>query len=315
MHRPRTVITIGNFDGVHVGHAALVARARAIADGAGGMARVVAMTFDPHPLAVIRPGEAPGRLTTLSQRAALLGRAGADEVVRLEPTGSMLGLSPEEFVGNVVRDLQPLAIVEGPDFRFGRDRAGDMALLARLGEANGFITETMAPPVEVVLSDHTIVRASSRLTRWLLEGGRVRDAAAILGRNYEIEGEVVRGERRGRTIGFPTVNIKSECMAPGDGVYAGTATLPDGRRLAAAISVGTKPTFGGDARAVEAYLLDAPTDGGAIAGLPEYGWQIRLSYEHWLRDQVRFESVGALLEQMGRDCERIRRMEPAEVSA
>jgi riboflavin kinase / FMN adenylyltransferase len=315
MNRPRSVITIGNFDGVHLGHAALVARARSIAESAGNGARVVAMAFDPHPLTMLRPEEAPARLTTFEQRAALLGREGADEVVRLEPTGNLLGLDPEEFVQGVVRDLEPVAFVEGMDFRFGRGRAGDVRLLAELGRQLGFVVEAVDPPVEVTLSDHTVVRASSRLTRWLLEHGRVIDAAIVLGRTYEIHGRVVRGEQRGRLIGFPTVNIESACMAPGDGVYGGAATLPDGRRLAAAISVGTKPTFGGTTRAVEAFLLDAPTEGesGAkrIAGTPEYGWPIRLSFEHWIRDQVRFDSVGALLEQMARDCDSIRQLGPA----
>jgi len=318
MSRPRSVITIGNFDGVHVGHAALIARARATADASGVPARVVVMTFDPHPLSVLRPEDAPERLTTIEQRAALLEKAGADEVVRLEPSKGLLGLSPAEFVAGLVRDHAPLAIVEGADFRFGKGRAGDLALLAKLGLRHGFSVETVAPQVEVALWDHTVVTASSRLVRWLLRGGRVADAATVLGHAYEMIGTVVQGDRRGRTIGYPTANIRSECMAPADGVYSGWAALPDGRRMAAAISVGTKPTFPGAGRAVEAYLLDASREaaagggsGPAIAGLAEYGWTIRLAIEHWVRDQVRFESVGALLEQMARDCERVRRMQPA----
>lgn len=312
MPRPRTVITIGNFDGVHLGHAALVRRAKEVAAGSGDLTRVAVMSFDPHPLTVLRPDEAPERLTNFEQRAELLGALGVDEVIRLEPTGNVLGLEPAEFVRTAVRDLDPIAFVEGADFRFGRSRAGDVALLRQLGQQLGFAVHVVDPPVEVTLGDHTLVRASSTIVRWLLEHGRVQDAAAVLGRPYEIRGEVVRGERRGRTIGFPTANLKSPCMAPGDGVYAGVATLPDGQRLTAAISVGTKPTFGdGIERTVEAYLLDADReDGGPIAGLPEYGWTMALTFEHWVRDQVRFESVAALLDQMGRDCDRIRRLSP-----
>jgi riboflavin kinase/FMN adenylyltransferase len=306
-HRPaQSVVTVGTFDGVHVGHRALVMRARALANASPGT-RVVALVFDPHPLTVIRPGEAPARLTTFERRAALLGEAGADEVVRMEPTGQLLALSPEEFADHLQQELRPTAIVEGPDFRFGRGRAGDVRTLADLGAARGF-TVDIVQSVEIALTDHTRAPASSTLTRWLLEHGRVRDAAIVLGRPYEMEGEVTRGERRGREIGYPTANLVSPTLAPADGVYAGRATLPDGRTYSGAISIGNKPTFGQRERAVEVFVMDLPgaVKNEPIQGLPEYGWTLRITFEHWLRDQMRFGSLDELLAQMARDCERAR---------
>ncbi len=327
-----SVITIGNFDGVHAGHVALVKRAREIASGAGtpdsvaaatlagrathSTTRVVAMTFDPHPLTVLRPETAPACLTMFERKGALLRAAGADEVVRLMPDAATLGLTPEQFVERVVREHAPIAFVEGPTFRFGHDRAGDTRTLTGLGRKFGFAVEVVEP-VEVTLSDMTVAPATSSLARWLIEHGRVRDAAAVLGRPYVIDGEVVRGERRGRVMGFPTANIRAECLVPGDGVYAGVAELGDGRRITAAISVGTKPTFGERERAVEAYLLgeegerreDGKTgrrEDGKPAGLPEYGWKVTLEFVGWVRDQVRFGSVEGLVAQIGRDCERVR---------
>lgn len=299
---------MGNFDGVHLGHAALLQRAREVADGCGGC--VVALSFDPHPITALRPGAEPARLTAFAQREGLLKRAGADEVVRLSPTPELLGQSPEEFVLGLLSRYSAVAMVEGEDFRFGRARVGDIDTLLSLGERHGFGVEVVAP-VEATLTDHTVVVASSSLTRWLLSQGRVRDAASVLGRAYELEGEVERGDRRGRRIGYPTANMRCECVLPGDGVYAGRAVLEDGRCFAAALSVGTKPTFEGLARAMEVYLLDAPVceDGsGAIEGLDEYGWRMRVTFEGWVREQVRFESVEALVEQMGRDCARVRWM-------
>jgi riboflavin kinase/FMN adenylyltransferase len=312
------VVTIGNFDGVHVGHAALVGRAREVARGKG--ARVVTMSFDPHPATVLRPGTEPARLTSWEDRERLLRGAGADEVVRLEPTRELLGMEPEEFVDDVVRRYSPVAVVEGPDFRFGKGRRGDLALLRELGARQGFSVEEVAA-VEVALSDHTAAVASSTLVRWLVSHGRVTDAARVLGREYEVEGEVVRGDRRGREIGYPTANVRTECLVPGDGVYAGVGVLPDGPDVAAAISVGTKPTFGEHGRAMEAFLIFDPgpgrpgSPGGPIEGLPEYGWRLRLRFAAWVRDQVRFGSVGELLGQMGRDCERVREIVAADVGA
>lgn len=300
-----TVVTIGNFDGVHRGHATLLGRARALA---GEGARVAALAFDPHPSRVLRPGSEPERLTTFEQRSALLREAGADEVRRLEPDRALLSLSPGAFLRYVVEEFEPGWLVEGSDFHFGRGRSGHAGELREIGRALGFAVE-IVEPVEVVLSDHSIVTASSSLVRWLLRRGRVPDAAAVLGRAHEIVGRVVRGDRRGRTIGFPTANLETGQCVPGAGVYAGRATLPDGRVLPAAVHVGERPTIGDGIRRVEAHLLGLPTSAGRrawapIEGLPESGWVCRLSFEHRLRDSARFGSLERLAAQLSRDCAR-----------
>lgn len=308
------MLTIGTFDGVHMGHAALVARARAIAD-ATAAARVVALAFDPHPMTRLRPASVPPRLTTYAWKRALLLEAGADELVRLDPFNGLLELTPDQFVQNIVSTYNPLAVVEGDDFRFGKGRAGDVNTLRALGATAGFEVEIL-PPVEVMLGDATIARASSSAARQLLLAGRASDAARILGRPYRLMGKVIQGDRRGRTIGYPTANLDTDLLLPADGVYAARATLPDGRVFDAALSVGTKPTFtDAPTRACEAFLLDvphAPANGGdadpRIAGLDEYGWDLSLDLVGWVREQVRFHGLEPLLQQMSRDCDRIRAM-------
>lgn len=293
------MLTIGVFDGVHLGHRALVERARELADGHGGGASVLAMAFDPSPRAVLDPDGAPPRLTGFEQRADLLLDAGADEVLRLEPSAELLGLSPERFVDDVLVPLHPAAVVEGPDFRFGVKRAGDVRTLAELGKSRGFLVRVVEP-VEVSLNDQSVVAASSSRIRWLLHQGRVADAGRVLGRAYEMVGTVVRGDQRGRTIGFPTANLESEQMPPGDGVYACVARLEDGRSIAAAVNVGERPTFDGVQRRVEAHLIGfTPED-----SMPEYGWPLRLAFVSRLRDQVRFGGVQALTAQLARDVAR-----------
>ncbi len=248
-------------------------------------------------------------------------------------TPALLELSPREFLLPLIHRLNAVAVVEGPDFRFGRRREGDAAMLTAIGHEMG-VEIAIVDPVEVVLNDHHTVPARSSVARWLVSHGRVSDACRVLTRNYTLEGMVVRGDRRGRTIGYPTINIASSQLIPADGVYAGRATLPDGRVMAAAISVGTKPTFGNHSRAVEAFLMDPPagvTTGSTTAGsttandhgnrplssestsvrvdqwrtidgLPEYGWSVSLEFVSFVRDQVLFDDLRPLLEQMDRDC-------------
>ncbi len=311
---PRSVITIGNFDGVHAGHVALVRRARAIA-GEGG--DTVVVTFDPHPVTVLRPGVTREKLCPFERRVELLREAGADEVVAIEPTREFLSQSAEAFVRTMVEAHHPVAIVEGRDFHFGRGREGDLAMLAMLGERHGFGVECVEP-VATALGDQTIVTCSSTMARWLVGHGRVLDAWAVLGRPFEIEGEVVRGDRRGRTLGMPTVNIAPRAMLPADGVYAGIARAPNGREYAAAISVGTKPTFNDTPeRTAEAFLVDmddpepiefsvdSARQWRALPGLDEYGWMLRMQVVGWVREQARFVDVGALCAQMERDVRRV----------
>lgn len=305
----RSVLTIGTFDGVHVGHRTLVERAAAIARTINGGARVIAMAFDPHPMTRLRPAAAPPRLTTFALKKQLLLEAGADEVVRLDPFDGLLELEPVEFVQQLVDRHAPIAIVEGEDFRFGRNRSGDLAMLEETGARSGFTLHALAH-VEVMLGDATIARASSTTARRLLLSGRVGDADRVLGRPYRLTGKVVQGDRRGRTIGYPTANVDTEVLLPADGVYAARAILPDGRTFGAAISVGTKPTFtSAPTRACEAFILDIPRQKDAdprIPGLDEYGWALTLDVIGWIREQVRFHTLEALLEQMSRDCDRIR---------
>jgi len=290
-----TAVTIGNFDGVHLGHRALIDRARTLA------LRVVALAFDPHPTAVLRPEAAPPRLTTFEQRRAALYAAGASEVVRLAPSAELLNRSPHDFVAQLVQDHAPSFIVEGEDFRFGKARAGDISTLRQLGQSFRFSVEVV-PPVEVALGDHQIARASSSLVRWLLSHGRVADAARVLGRNYQMTGIVIRGDQKGRTINCPTANLRSECMPPADGVYAAWGSLADGQRFPAALSIGTRPTFDGLDRRIEAHLLDF--DPSILPS--EYGWTLTIELVAWVREQVRYHSIDALREQIARDCDRVR---------
>jgi riboflavin kinase/FMN adenylyltransferase len=293
-----TAISIGNFDGAHVGHAALVSAARMAVGGAG---RVVVLAFDPNPLAVLRPESTPPRLSAFVQRVRCLKRLGADEIVPLKPTREFLQQSPEQFIEDCARRWHPSVIVEGADFRFGHHRAGSIETLRQLESRHAYRT-IVVDPVEVVLTDQSMVRASSSLARWLVARGRVRDAARVLGRPYEIEAMIAPGDRRGREIGFPTANLQpdADVLLPGDGIYAGIAERDDGERWIAAISVGVKPTFGQHPRVCEAHLLDYH------GAMDEYGWSIRLHFTHWLRDQLTFPNTAALIEQLHRDVARTR---------
>lgn len=291
-------VTIGSFDGVHLGHQALLRAARR---KVGPEGRVVALTFDPHPATVLVPGMVVERLSDFPRRSRWLADAGADEVVQLRPTPEFLAQSPSQFANDLVNRFHPAAIVEGTGFRFGKGRAGSLETLRELGRSLGFEVIEV-PAVETVLTDHTIVPVSSTLTRWMLRHGRVRDAAKLLGRPYAVAGPVVQGEQRGRDIGIPTANIDvGELMLPADGVYVGEAMLEDGRVFRAAISVGTNPTFSSDSiRTCEAHLLDFDGPVG------EYGWRLELFFHDWLRDQVAFANLSLLVEQIHRDIERAR---------
>jgi riboflavin kinase/FMN adenylyltransferase len=310
----RTVVTVGVYDGVHAGHRAILSRARRLARDAS--ADVLALAFDAHPLSTLSPGREPTRLTSWDDRAALLLGAGADRVQRLDPTPALLALSPGEFLDRLVSDAAPSTIVEGPDFRFGHARAGDVDVLRALARERGIGVE-IVDPVEVALEDTSVVRASSTLARWLISRGRARDAARVLARPYEIIGTVEPGHSRGRDLGFPTANVRSECLVPGDGVYAGAGVVEPvpgaatggpgpGAAFLAAISVGTRPTFAGEERALEAHLMRPGEPGGAwLSELAGYGWRLRLRFTGWLRDQVGFDSAERLVEQMARDCARV----------
>jgi riboflavin kinase/FMN adenylyltransferase len=301
----RSVILIGNFDGVHLGHQALVQKAVEVARPLA--AQVIALAFDPHPTSVLRPGAEPARLTAFAQRGNLLIECGVTSVQRLEPTPALLDLTPEMFVNEVLMPLAPVAVVEGPDFHFGKGRAGTPEVLKRLGAKRGFAVH-IEQPVEINLNDHLVVTCSSTRVRWLLGHGRVSDAARVLGRVYSIHGNVVQGDRRGRTIGVPTANVETDQMLPALGVYAGTAVLPDGREVAAAISVSTRPTFRGVGVRLEAHLVDCPSEPGQphLPRLPEYDWPIEIRVHSWLRDDLQLPGLQAITSQISRDIHRVR---------
>ncbi|MDX2146958.1 MAG: bifunctional riboflavin kinase/FMN adenylyltransferase [Planctomycetota bacterium] len=330
----RVAVTIGTFDGVHVGHRALVSAARRHADAndfdratapdSGTLAgirrgRVIVLAFDPHPARVLRPEFEPPTITSFARRQALLREAGADEVVRLDPSSGVLDLSPEEFITRSLLPHRPTCVVEGPDFCFGKGRSGTIDALRALGVGHSFQVE-IVPPTEVVLEDHLIARASSTLARWLIRQGRVRDAARVLGRPHRLEGVVVRGDRRGRSIGIPTANLRTSDLLPSPGVYAAWARVGDGASLRpAAVNIGTRPTLAGSDIRVEAHLItehefaQQPTPHAApsltplnewapVPGQPEYGWPLTLDLVGWLRDEVRFDSLQSLRAQLTRDC-------------
>lgn len=292
-------MTIGNFDGVHLGHQAIVARCCELAREKSATVKV--LTFDPHPASVLRPGQEPSRLITAARKRELLLQAGADEVVILEPTPAMLSLEPHDFVAQLVADHHPIALVEGIDFRFGRSRAGDVNSLKVLGDEFGFATH-IVPDVQVALSDHLLAPVSSSLIRMLLANGRVVDAALALGKAFELAGSVVQGDQRGRLLNIPTANLDAAAIIgralPGDGVYAGAVELGDGSEHPAAISIGIKPTFAGRLRTIEAHLLDYT---GNL-----YGQSITLRFHRWLREQQPFPSLEALKAQLHRDVAQVR---------
>lgn len=286
----RCVATIGVFDGVHRGHRVIIGRAVERARELGLPAVVV--TFDPHPSEVVRPGSHPAVLTTPRRKADLVGELGADVLCVLPFTREFSQLTPAEFVHTVlVESLHASAVVVGANFRFGARATGDVAVLTELGSQFGFGTEG------VPIVSHGGTRYSSTAVRALVAAGDVADAAAALGRPHRVEGVVVRGDQRGRAIGYPTANLQTGRFAavPADGVYAGRLVRRDGTQLGAAISIGTNPTFAGTERRVEAYVLDFEGD--------LYGERVALEFLGRLRGTERYDTVEALVEQIGKDVE------------
>jgi len=286
------VLTVGVFDGVHVGHQAVLGRAveRAAAFGAAA----VVYTFHPHPRAVLEETDAPPLIQTFGQKLEMLRAMGVAAVVWPRDLRRVLATPPEAFIREVAGDaLAVRAMVEGADFHFGAGGAGDPAMLADLGKAIGFDVE-FVPPV-----DAGGERVSSTRIRDLVSGGRMDEAARCLGRPYSYVGTVVEGHHRGGRLGYPTVNVSApRFLAPAEGVYAGYARVR-GRRYAAAVSVGRAPTFGeGEPVVVEAYLLDF--DGEL------YGEQVTVEFVAHVRPQETFADAEALKAQMADDCRRVR---------
>jgi riboflavin kinase/FMN adenylyltransferase len=296
----RTVVTIGNFDGVHLGHQHVVRRAREVARELGGLP-VVVVTFDPHPIAVLRPDHAPPTLTTLETRARLLAAAGADDVLVVPFTREVASWSPEQFVTDVLVDaLHAKAVVVGANFRFGAKASGDVATLIEQGQLQDFRAEGIA-------LDGGPQVWSSTYVRNCLAAGDVEGAAEALGHPFTVRGEVVKGDQRGRELGYPTANVPTTDMraAPADGVYAGWLRRlddPEHVLLPAAISVGTNPTFDGEReRRVESYVLDRDD-------LELYGVEVEVSFVARIRGMLRFDSVEELIDTMRLDVQRCREL-------
>lgn len=300
----RSVVTIGVFDGIHRGHQAIIGHAVKRARDLGIQSVVV--TFDPHPAEVVRPGSHPAILTGPARKAELVESLGVDALCVLPFTPEFSRLSAEQFVHDIlVEYLHAALVVVGQNFRFGHKAVGDVALLERLGRTFGFATEG-AP---LVSGDGTVF--SSTYIRACIGAGDVAAAAAALGRPHRLEGVVVRGDRRGREIGFPTANMLTPRYAalPADGIYAARLISPGGPvrldgltgggpGLPAAASIGTNPTFSGRDRRVEAYILDFDAD--------IYGEQVALDFVTRLRETRRYEGVGPLVAQIEDDVAQVR---------
>jgi riboflavin kinase/FMN adenylyltransferase len=261
------------------------------------------MTFDPHPSEVVRPGSHPAQLTTLRRRAELVERLGVDVFCVLPFTVELSRMPADEFVHEVlVERLHTAAVVVGENFTFGYKAAGTVDLLRHLGQRFGFVTEgaDLVTDVTDTGAGDDAVTFSSTYIRACIDAGDVTAAAAALGRPHRLEGIVVRGDGRGRELGFPTANLSTTRFAavPADGVYACWFVHADGRKLPAAVSVGTNPTFSGRERRVEAFVLDAEED--------FYGQRVALDFVTRVRGQLKFEGSDALIVEMRRDVEKVR---------
>lgn len=292
---PRPAVTLGNFDGVHRGHQALVAAVVEEARDRGGTA--VVLTFDPHPARVLNPRRAPQALMTAEQKAEVLAALGVERVVALSFTLELSQKAPEEFAALVLRDTVGAALVAvGPDFRFGRDRSGSLETLQRVGPRLGF--DVKAVPAVM----HRGEPISSTRIRETLVAGDVEEAAALLGRRYFVEGEVVVGQGRGRTLGIPTANIEPvNEQLPARGVYACWCRLPQvAEAVRGVVNIGIRPTFGEGRTTVEAHLLDFEGD--------LYGRSLRVEFASRLREERRFPDAATLARQIGDDISAARRV-------
>lgn len=287
------IVALGNFDGFHAGHQAVVGRAveRARAEGRPA----IVATFDPHPRRYFQPGLPPLRLTSLDQRERLFAAAGADAMLVFAFDAALAGLSADAFATERLVGLTGAGgVVTGTDFTFGKGRSGDVATLKALGEQYGFSAETVAP-----VGDGQAVVSSSRIRDCLREG-RPREAAALMTRPFAIEGVVEHGAKLGRQLGYPTANVAmGGYLRPAYGIYAVTGRLADGRVLKGAANLGIRPTIeGAPVELLEPYFFDFSDD--------LYGQTIEVALIEYLRGEEKFESLDALKVQMAADCDRAR---------
>jgi riboflavin kinase/FMN adenylyltransferase len=288
-----SVVTIGSFDGVHIGHQRLLRRVRATADR--NAMTSVAVTFDPHPRCLVNPAGCPPMLASLSDRIELLNRAGAERVVVLAFTRDLRNWSAERFAGALVERLGMRRLIVGPGFALGRGREGTVDFLRSLGRNRGFTVTSVTPAIRGGAA------VSSGRIRDAIAGARLTEAIAMLGRPYVLDGTIERGEGRGAGLGVPTANLGVDggrCI-PAPGVYAGWLDFGDGWRPAAT-GIGTRPTFGGGSVTVEAHVLDFAGD--------LYGRHARLALARRLRPERAFPSIPALVTAMTHDIDRTRQI-------
>ncbi|GAA4001080.1 bifunctional riboflavin kinase/FAD synthetase [Sphingomonas humi] len=281
-----SVVALGNFDGFHLGHQAVVGRA--VARAAHERRPALVATFDPHPVRFFKPDAAPFRLTSLDQRERLFAGAGADACLVFGFDAALAATSAEDFVAMLARDVGAAAVVTGEDFTFGARRGGDATALRELGARYGLAAEAVAP---VVLGEEPV--SSSRIRRALAEGDTAT-ATRLLTRPFAIRGVVQHGDKRGRELGYPTANmVLGDYQRPAYGIYAVRVRLPDGSEVAGVANVGVRPTFKPPVELLETYLFDWSGD--------LYGQEIEVALHHFLRPERRFESMDALAAQMRSD--------------
>ena len=307
------VLTIGNFDGVHLGHREILIAAARIAKEKG--TDVVAMTFEPHPVAILYPERAPGVLSPLELKKHLLAQAGVNSLLVLRDTRELLDLSPEDFVRRfLVENLQPSVVVEGNDFNFGIGRTGNLDTLLRLGAEAGFDVSVVEPK-KIALSTGQTVRVSSTMIRYMLESGHVADAAAALGRPYRLLERIIPGRGIGKKLGFPTLNMKKpEQVIPAEGVYAGLVrvgettqdVLASKETIPAAYSIGQARTYGEEfPLLIEAHLLKENV--GALVG--KY---MAMDFVQRIRGQHKFKTPEDLSKQIAKDCKEAKDILPTD---
>lgn len=286
-----TVITIGTFDGVHLGHQHLLRRLIKESQAVGLMSMVI--TFRNHPRSVLRPDDRLEYITDLGTRVALLKDVGVDRVVSMKFTQNVSRMKAPEFVHMLVSDLKMKGLIVGPDFALGHGREGDIPTLRRLEKEMGFRLQSIEP---LTIDDEAI---RSRSIRVLLSDGSVDVVHRMLGRPFSLNGVVVTGQRRGKSLGFPTANLSLDhhLALPGDGVYATWATV-EGRTYSSATNVGVRPTFGPGPKLVESFLIDFDGD--------LYGKNLKLEFAHRLRSEIIFPDVDSLIGRMKEDVEQTR---------
>ena len=303
--RKGCILTIGNFDGVHLGHQEILTTAKKMA--VRKQTELAAITFDPHPVAILQPERSPGVLTPLELKTCFLAELGVDRLFVLKSTRRLLSLSPQDFIERfLVKNIQPSVVVEGQDFNFGFRRGGNISTLQKLGDEKGFLVSVVKAR-KIKLSTGETLRVSSTMVRNLLESGRVADAAVALSRPYRLIGQVVPGHGKGRQLGFPTANLQPlRQIIPAEGVYAGFVEIGETieqvcksrKKLQAALSIGTAQTLGTDRpRLVEAHLLMENV--GELIGK----W-LAMDFIKHLRNQMKFASEKELSAQIAKDCKK-----------